>query len=394
MKILYHHRIASKDGQYVHIEEITNALRDQGHEIVMVEPDAINQKEFGESSSLVKNLRSKLPSFVHELFEFFYCLLDYLKLHKAIRKHQPDCIYERYNLFFPSGIWAKKRFSLPLLLEVNSPLFEERSKHDHISLTRLANWSEKYVWNNADHVLPVTQVLAKKVIARGVAKNNISVIHNGINRRQFSRIPDMKDAKAALGFADHQILGFTGFAREWHGLDRVLDIISQLEDASWLLLIVGDGPVRENLQQKAQSLGIADKVRFTGIVPRNRIPEYVACFDIALQPDVVEYASPLKLFEYLALGKAILAPDRPNIREVLTDGENAILFDADDNRDFQVKLKQLCDSFQMRQQLGNNALQLVENQNYYWDENAMKIVALFTDLLTRSGSSETVKEAS
>jgi glycosyltransferase involved in cell wall biosynthesis len=68
---------------------------------------------------------------------------------------------------------------------------------------------------------------------------------------------------------------------------------------------------------------LQERVTFTGVVPRERIPEYVAAFDIALQPAVVPYASPLKVFEYLALGKAIVAPRQPNIEEILTDRLNA-----------------------------------------------------------------------
>ena len=72
---------------------------------------------------------------------------------------------------------------------------------------------------------------------------------------------------------------------------------------------------------------MADRVHIAGLVAHDAIPELVAGFDIALQPRVVAYASPLKLFEYMAAGKAIVAPDQPNIREVLVDGVTALLFD-------------------------------------------------------------------
>ena len=126
MKILYHHRIASKDGQYVHIEELITALKAQGHEIIMAEPQAIESKSFGNSSSSVALIRKFLPGFLHEFIEFTYALFDFYKLAPLVAKHKPDMIYERYNLFFPSGIWAKKRFKVPLVLEVNAPLYEER----------------------------------------------------------------------------------------------------------------------------------------------------------------------------------------------------------------------------------------------------------------------------
>ena len=389
MKILYHHRVASKDGQYVHIKEIVNALRKLGHEVIMAEPASINKKSFGESSGLVKNIRTLLPGFIHELIEFLYCFLDYFKLVRLIRKHKPDCIYERYNLFFPSGIWAKKRFRLPLLLEVNAPLYEERSQHDSIQLDKLADWTERYSWNNADYVLPVTGVLAKKIIEKGVRNDKVVVIHNGINRDKFPADLDKTDrlVQEVLGkyrIRDRLVLGFTGFVRSWHRLDRVLDVIAENRSENWHLLLVGDGPARAELEDKAAALNIADRMTITGVVDRRDIPAYVATFDVALQPDVVDYASPLKLFEYLALGKAILAPNRENIREILTDNENALLFDPADRNEFSRQLSRLCCSNDAREELGQRAFETIEAQNLYWEHNAEIIVSLFDLLLNKS----------
>jgi len=287
MKILYHHRVASKDGQYVHIEEIVSALRELGHEVIMSEPTSINSKDFGKSSGLVRNIRTLLPGFVHELMEFVYSFFDYFKLVRLIRKHKPDCIYERYNLFFPSGIWAKKRYKLPLLLEVNAPLYEERSQHDSIQLNKLANWSERYVWNNAEYVLPVTGVLARKVIDKGVPQDRIIVIPNGINFNEFVANADQLSVVAKghceqYNLQDKLVLGFTGFVREWHRLDRVLEVIAANQDQNWHLLLVGDGPARSSLEETAKKLGIESKMTITGIVGRDQMPGLVTTFDIAL----------------------------------------------------------------------------------------------------------------
>ena len=375
MKILYHHRIASKDGQYVHVSEIINALRALGHEVLVVEPGATTEREFGESASLVSKLRRLLPGFVHELAEFFYSVVDYQKLNRAIQQFQPDVIYERYNLFFPSGIWAAKRHQLPLILEVNAPLFQERSKHGGLSLSALARWSENYVWRSADKVLPVTEVLASKVADVGVEPERLSVIANGVNRQEFAQAIDGEAMKSQLGIADKKVLGFTGFVRDWHKLDRVIDLLSDPRLDQWHLLIVGDGPVCVELKQQAERLRVADRVTFAGIVPREKVRGFISTFDVALQPDAVEYASPLKLFEYLAMGKAVVAPNKPNICEVLTNDENALLFDPDDESNFAEKVLETCDSSELRERLGAGAKELIESMGYYWDRNAERIVS-------------------
>ena len=106
-------------------------------------------------------------------------------------------------------------------------------------------------------------------------------------------------------------------------------------------------------------------------------------FDIALQPDVVAYASPLKMFEYLALGKPILAPDTANIREILSDRENALLFDPS-GEGFSDLLLELCETPELRDSLGVAALNTIETQQLYWDGNANEIVDIFSNLLATS----------
>lgn len=380
MKILYHHRIASKDGQYVHVEEMINALQAIGQEIIVVEPAQLTKKSFGASSGTVASLRENLPGFVHEFIEFCYSFFDLVKLVKAIVKHKPDVIYERYNIFFISGILAKKLFSLPLILEINAPLFLERNKNQSIQLKGLAHWSETYVWRNADFVLPVTSVLAEMVMDEGVKPERCRIIPNGINAENFSNTQG-KQVRKALGIQDKLVLGFIGFVRTWHRLDRVLSVISQHKDKNWHLLLVGDGPARPRLEQQANELGISDYVSFVGVVDRNQVANYVDAFDIALQPDVVEYASPLKLFEYMALGKAILAPNRKNILEILTDEENALLFDPNNDAEFAEQLERLCLSVELRTDLGQGAVETIDNKKLYWIENAKKVEKLFLQSL-------------
>lgn len=374
MKILYHHRIASKDGQYVHVEEIINALQQQGHEIIMVAPKVAENSEFGSDGGFVDTLKSKLPQWLYEIAEFMYAFYAFIKLSIAIIKHKPDAIYERYNLFLPAGIWAKKLFKLPFLLEVNAPIYEERKKYDGIALDGLAKWSQAYCWRQADKILPVTDVLADYARAIGVADSQIVVIPNGINHERFAdnhSLPDSYHANESL------VIGFVGFVRAWHGLDRVLEVIKESDYADCKLLIVGDGPEVANLKQQAKSLGIQDKLHVTGIVKRDEMIKWLNIIDIALQPDVTHYASPLKMLEYMATGKAIVAPDEPNIRELLEHERSALLFKSSEKKALPDALKRLTKDKTLRAELGKGALNTVEAKSLTWHANALKIVSLF-----------------
>ena len=381
MRILYHHRTRSKDGQYVHIEEMINALRGLGHEVIIVAPPSAETESFGADAGMVAVLKRWLPKWFYELMELAYSLVAYHRLAKAVREHKPDCLYERYNLFLPAGIWLARRFRLPMLLEVNAPILEERSRYDGLSLKRLARWSQSYCWRKADLVLPVTQVLGDIVASYGVDPKKIVVIPNGINSERFQANPDVEAAKRALGLDDSLVLGFTGFVRDWHGLDKVIDMIAQDPPESRRhLLVVGDGPARAALEEQARRLDIGNRVTFTGIIGRDDVARYVAAFDIALQPAVVAYASPLKLFEYLALGKAIVAPDQPNIKEILTDEHNAVLFDPQQSGSLALATSRLCADDSLRAKVAANARRAITEQKLTWKANAQRVVELFGKL--------------
>ncbi len=251
MKILYHHRTRSKDGQNVHIEEMVAALRRRGHEVIVVAPRAMENEEFGGDAGMVAILKRALPKAIYELLEFGYSVCAYLQLRRATIEHRPDCLYERYNLFLPSGAWLKKRFGLPMLSEVNAPLVQERAKFDGLFFVRLAEWLERYVWATADYVLPVTAVLADYVRARNIPGERIVVIPNGINLEAFSGRDNREAAKRELGLSGKTVLGFTGFIRSWHRLERVVDVLADKSaDSDLHFLVVGDGPARPEINTK------------------------------------------------------------------------------------------------------------------------------------------------
>jgi glycosyltransferase involved in cell wall biosynthesis len=173
---------------------------------------------------------------------------------------------------------------------------------------------------------------------------------------------------------DPVVLGFVGFVRDWHGLDAVIAAMAADRATRLELVIVGEGPAVTALRAQAEALGAAERVRFTGLAAHEAIPALVAGFDIALQPRVVAYASPLKLFEYMAAGKAIVAPDQPNIREVLTDGETAVLFDPTVPDAMWEAIRRLVADPLLRGQLGAAARGEIGRRDYTWRGNAERVV--------------------
>jgi glycosyltransferase involved in cell wall biosynthesis len=140
--------------------------------------------------------------------------------------------------------------------------------------------------------------------------------------------------------------------------------------------MVGDGPARPGLEALAAELGIADRVTFTGLAPREQVPALLARFDIALQPAAVPYASPLKVFEYMAAGRAIVAPDQPNLREVLSHEATALLFDPARPGAMWDAVLRLAADPALRARLGAAARAEVLRRDLTWDGNARRVAAL------------------
>jgi glycosyltransferase involved in cell wall biosynthesis len=387
MKILYHHRTASRDGQAVHIEEMIHALREAGCEVVVVQPRSTENAAFGADGKASTALRRLLPKPVSELMELAYNWFAYRQLRRAYVEERPDVLYERHNLYLLAGKWLKRRFQIPYLLEVNAPLALERSGNGGLGMPVLARRLEVSVWKSADVLLPVTGVLAELLAASGVSRDRIRVLPNGINLAAFDDAPSAPAAKKLLGLEGKLVLGFAGFVRPWHGLGQVVEFVAESKNHPELvLLVVGDGPARTELVAQAARCGVADQVRFTGIVERSRIVAMLAAFDIALQPAATSYASPLKLFEYLASGRAIVAPRQANITEVLEDGKNALLFDPQDPGALRRTLRRLVNSAALREQLGQAARATVASRQCTWKRNAEAVVQAAQKLLTEQGA--------
>ncbi len=378
MKILYHHRTASRDGQSTHIDEMIAGLRAHGHEVRVSSPQVAGQNQSGGSPGWVGQLKARMPRKIYELAELAYSVLAYQKLCAAIRQDRPDGIYERYNLYLLAGVWAKKRFGLPLILEVNAPMAQERRQYGGLSWPRLADWAERYVWQHADVLVPVTQVLADYMVSQGIDSARIRVIPNGINEDQYKDLPSPAQAKQKLGLEGRLVIGFTGFVREWDRLDRIMVWIAHTAAQHNVhLLVIGDGPARSGIEACAVRLGVADRLTFTGAVPREQVPALSVAFDIALQTALVPYASPLCLFEYLALGKAIVAPDQANHHEILNPGVDALLYDPLDDSALERALDAFCQDKVLRLRMGAAAQQLISRRQLTWRQHARKVVKLF-----------------
>jgi len=375
VKIIFHHRIRSRDGQYVHLREMVDAFTASGHEIHLVGPHIAEQGSFGQGGTLTAWVRRTMPGWFGESVELLYAVWAGLRLLLTILMRRPDFVYERFNLFSPSGVVVCRLLRVPLVLEINAPLLEERIANGGITLRAIARWSQLLTWRWATLCCPVSAVLAGIVGKAGVPVDRIMVRHNGIDPSRFHSDRSREDAKRRLGLEGQCVMGFVGFLRDWHRVDRIIDVMAtHALPVTSHLVIAGDGPALEGLKAQAERLGLADRVTFLGLVHWSKVPDLLACFDIALQPAVTSYASPLKLIEYLASGLAILAPNQDNIRELIKHGVNGWIFNDDSSESLASELGLLCRDSELRSVLRRGARDSIDAMGLTWEKNAEAVV--------------------
>ena len=247
MRILYHHRIRSKDGQYVHLEEMVHALRAQGHQVEIVGPRHVETEEFGSDAGIVSVLKRWMPGPGYELAELAYSLADYRRLSAAIRRFQPDVIYERYNLYFPSGVWAKTTtWSAAVARGQRSAVRGAFSLRRH----RAAASCEV----ERAHVRGAARIsccrsrrcLRDRVAAAGVPAERIHVIPNGINTREFADLPSSCGGQAASSSSRDVSCSASSASCASGMVSRgCLKFMAHSAERERLFaLFVGDGPVR------------------------------------------------------------------------------------------------------------------------------------------------------
>lgn len=387
MRILYHHRTRSRDGQRVHIEGLVGALRRAGHDIEIVEPrprveaPAAARGAAPPSSAPPSSAPAKgdggppRASLLRELAELAYNVPEKWQLLRAARRFRPDAIYSRHALFTSSALAAARALRLPLLIEVNAPLALERSRHGGLRLAGYARRLETRVLNGADRVVVVTRAMAQLMEQQGVAAERLEVHWNGLEPEALARPLDGAEQRRLRGWSEALVLGFVGFVRDWNRLERVFPFLRREPRAR--LVVVGEGPDRARLERLAGEAGVAAQLEFLGTLPRAQVLDVVAAFDVALLPEVTEYASPLKLLDYFAAGRAALLPDRANLREVIRDGENGVLFDPRDDGDFGRKLAALVADPAARARLGAAGRATLALRGLTWDCNAARVVAAF-----------------
>lgn len=371
MRIVYvaNVRLPTERAHGIQIMEMCRAFAREGHEVRLVVPKRRNRikaspwEHYGMKPDF-EILEVPMLDFIpfDRLLGRFALWLNALwfslSAKSAVRAFAPDLVYSRDPWFH--GLDPRARY-----------VFEA---HDFPSgVTSL----HRRAWASSARVVTVTEGLRRAFIEAGVSETKLSVAHDGVDAATFDVKETKARARAALGLpAEGFIAAYTGHLYPYKGADDLLEACAHLRPATRVIFVGGRPDDLARLRARADEVGASNAV-FVGPVPHVRVPLYLRAADVAVLPTraadrhAAEFLSPLKLFEYLAAGKAIVATDTPSVREVLTD-RSAVLVPPSDPAALAQALNDLADVPTKREALEREAARVAEKHS--WARRARRVI--------------------
>ena len=287
-----------------------------------------------------------------------------------------DLVYERYSLWSYAGMEYASLSSTPGILEVNAPLIQEQAEHrvllDHAAAQAVAT----RVFCAADALIAVSHEIASYLSAYPAARGRIHVIPNGVNPARFP-----ENLQATLATSEGAfIVGFVGSMKPWHGLPLLIEAFKKHHTAApdSRLLIVGDGKAMMELQASLKDTAIARSIILTGSVSSEEIPGLLASMSVAVAPYPPLsnfYFSPLKVYEYMAAARPVIASRIGSLSELIQHEVNGLLCPPGDIDAMAAAILQLKNNPALGQHLGAAARKTVL-ASHTWDEVARRTLSL------------------
>lgn len=304
----------------------------------------------------------------------------------ALGSRIPAFIYQRYTVNGFAAVQLAAHWGVPLVTEYNgSEVWVARHWGRPLKYEDLSARIERLNLRAAHLVSVVSKPLADEVQALGVAADRVLVNPNGVEPDVYRPDIDASGIRQRFGLDGRTVIGFIGTFGPWHGAEVLarafVHLLRQdppLRDRVRLLWI-GDGAGLPRVKEILATGAALDASAFSGLVPQEEGPRFLAACDIFASPHVPNpdgspfFGSPTKLFEYMSMGRGIVASRLDQIGDVLEDGRTALLVPPSDPQALAGALTTMMVDADLRKRLGEEARR-VAIQRHSWREHVRRTV--------------------
>ena len=305
---------------------------------------------------------------------------------RALDGRTPAFVYQRYSLNNFTGVRVARRLEVPLIIEYNgSEIWMSRHWGRPLKYAGLSERVERLNLGAAHLVVVVSRAMRDEIVARGVDAERVLVNPNGVDPDRYSPAIDASVVRARHGLANATVIGFIGTFGPWHGAEVLARAFVKLREtradinAGVRLLMIGAGVTLDSVRAILAEGGATDATVFTGLVPQENGATYLAACDVLVSPHVPNpdgtpfFGSPTKLFEYMAMGKGIVASRLDQIGEVLEHQKTALLVPPGDVDALAAGIARLVDDRALRECLGAAARQAAL-ERHTWREHTRRTI--------------------
>ncbi|MFC1607500.1 glycosyltransferase family 4 protein [Candidatus Latescibacterota bacterium] len=304
----------------------------------------------------------------------------------VLRDKTPAFIYQRESLFSYSGVKISRALQVPLVVEFNgSEIWVSNNWGTPLNYESVARKVEQCSLQSADVIVVVSDPLKKDLTANGINPDRILVNPNGVDPLTYSPDVDGTPIRESHRLGDKVVIGFIGTFGHWHGAENLAEAFGRLVQehpgyrGSIHLMMIGDGLKMPQVKKSLADHDVLDSCTLTGLVPQEQGPAHLAACDILVAPHRPNqdgtpfFGSPTKLFEYMAMGKGIVASDLDQIGQILDHDHTAWLVPPGDIESLKDGVRVLIDDENLRDRLGATARETVI-AHYSWKKHTQRIV--------------------
>jgi glycosyltransferase involved in cell wall biosynthesis len=337
-----------------------------------------------------KQLKYFLPqNITGALRDMYEIILDrrlYSVVETRLRDIQPDIILQNHSRYGQVGTRLGRYYNIPIFLDDITPIWEGERYSDR-SLKPIARYIRKKVFSQATGLIAVSREMEVQLQSEGVPRHKIHYVPNGVDCNLFNPDTTSLEVRRKYSLEDKVVVGYVGGFQRWHRLDILMQAASSLVDIvpNIHFILVGDdmgGVVRQMARERA----LADRFTFPGSVPQSEVPLYLNAMDITVLPSTLPYMSPMKIYEYMAMGKPVVAPNKNSIVEtVVIPNQDGFLFEAENADSMKNAIMALAIDPDLRQKMGEEARRSVVN-NYTWYHQVGNLIEAFQSALVSNGN--------